>query len=259
MKKLSLTFLFLLSVIASFAYNVEIDGIYYNLNSESKTAEVTHNGKIGVLGIPIGNSYSGAVIIPSSITYNGTTYSVKSIREDAFYGCPSLTSVTIPSSVTSIGNWAFYNCTSLTSVSMWNIVTSIGNFAFKNCTSLTSIRIPNSVTSIEEGAFYNCTSLTSLKIPNSVTIIGLSAFEGCTSLSISVPISYMYNHDAFVGCKSVRFYSLHEAFWILLWAFTILTLSWKYGRCRALTAPLNSKSNICIHRRWHAVRARHLP
>ena len=61
-------------------------------------------------------SKSGNLIIPSTISYNGTTYSVTSIGNDAFSCCSGLTSVTIPNSVTSIGNYAFYKCSGLTSI-----------------------------------------------------------------------------------------------------------------------------------------------
>ena len=63
-----------------------------------------------------GYSYqiSGALVIPSSVSYGGTTYSVTSIGYEAFDDCSGLTSVTIPSSVTSIGVSAFYGCSRLT-------------------------------------------------------------------------------------------------------------------------------------------------
>ncbi len=57
---------------------------------------------------------SGSIEIPSAVTYKGTSYSVTSIGDYAFYKCSSLTSIAIPASVTSIGYSAFYGCSSLT-------------------------------------------------------------------------------------------------------------------------------------------------
>ena len=104
MKKL-IVFLFslILSVVFStsaLAYDVKIDGIYYNLISKGKTAAVTSGEE----------KYSGEVVIPSSITVEGQEYPVTSIGERAFAWCSGLTSVTIPNSVTSIGQDAFYWC-----------------------------------------------------------------------------------------------------------------------------------------------------
>ncbi|MCI7037588.1 MAG: leucine-rich repeat domain-containing protein [Bacteroidales bacterium] len=139
----------ILSVIFSIsasAYDVEVDGIYYNLVSKGNVAEVT-KGDV---------KYSGSINIPSSIKVNEVDYAVTSIGVNTFQGCSGLTSITIPNSVTSIGNAAFYGCSGLISVT-----------------------IPNSVASIGECAFYECRGLTSVTIPNSVTSIGNSAFQGC--------------------------------------------------------------------------------
>ena len=181
--------------ISASAYDVKVDGIYYNIVTKVKTAEVTKDD----------NEYSGDVTIPETITVDNVVYNVTSIGGNAFWGCTGLTSITIPSSVTSIEYGAFYGCAGLTSITIPSSVTSIGAFAFYKCTSLTSITIPKSVTSIEGGAFQDCTGLTSITIPNSVTSIGNDAFRGCTGLtSITIPNSVTsIRNEAFRGCTGL--------------------------------------------------------
>ena len=153
-------------------YAFEVDGIYYGINDDGKTVYVT-SGDI---------EYSGEVAIPSTVTYDSTTYSVTSIGEKAFSGCSGLMSVTIPESVTSIGEDAFAYCIGLMSVTIPESVTEIGYSAFEGCSGLTSVTIPESVTKIGYKAFYGCRGLTSVTIPESVASIGDSAFKGCTGL-----------------------------------------------------------------------------
>ena len=161
------------------AVEVEIDGINYDIISKGKVATVIAKSS---------GTYSGNIVIPASVEYNGTVCSVTSIGESAFYDCSGLTSVTIPNSVASIGEYAFYGCKGLTSVTIGNSVASIGGEAFRGCSGLTSVTIPNSVTSIGEYAFDGCSGLTSVSIGNSVTSIGKRAFSGCSGLT-SVHIS----------------------------------------------------------------------
>ncbi len=185
MKQFKQTILFtlLMSMVGAtaFAYDAKIDGIYYEFSGTEAT--VTY---FSISSDRNKDAYSGNVVIPESVTYNGTTYSVTGIGQYAFRNCSGLTSVTIGNSVTSIGYDAFLNCSSLTSVDIPNSVTSIGSSAFSGCSSLTSVTIGNSVTSIEYDAFRYCSGLTSVTIPNSVTSIGSSAFSGTHLNSITI-------------------------------------------------------------------------
>ena len=198
------------------AYGCKVDGIYYDITPANRTASVTRV------------SYSGGVIIPETIAFDGTTYSVTSIGDGAFANHSGLTSVTIPNSVTSIGNYAFFNCSGLTSVTIPNSVTTIGEFAFaycsgltsvifnaekctkmisafSDCTNLTSLTIGDKVTIIPNFAFPHCSKLTSVTIPNSVTSIGDSAFNGCSGLSsVTIPNSVTSIGDsAFKDCSGL--------------------------------------------------------
>ena len=124
-------------------------------------------------------SYSGsaAVTIPAGVVR---------IKNRAFAGNRTITSVTIPASVTSIDDYAvFEGCTSLTTVTFasGSRLKGIGRNAFAGCTGLTSITIPASVTYIDWDAFNGCTSLTSITIPAGVKSIGRGAFLRCTRLA----------------------------------------------------------------------------
>lgn len=109
----------LVSAEGHIGYDVQIDGIYYKFNSSDLTASVSyefqiieqevHNGGVSQ-STYYKNHYSGDVVIPSEVAYEGNTYTVTSIDDYAFCVSENLTSVTIPNSVTSIGESAFYNC-----------------------------------------------------------------------------------------------------------------------------------------------------
>jgi|GEM_PF-4845547 len=127
--------------------------------------------------------YSGDIVIPSTVGYEGKTYSVTSIGWGAFERCTSLTSVSIPESVTSIGGRAFAYCISLTSVDISQAYLTIQDEAFLACSSLTSISIPEGVTDIGERAFAYCTSVTTIDLPSCIRGIGNDSFDGCISVT----------------------------------------------------------------------------
>jgi uncharacterized protein YjdB len=196
MKKLFVFLLVFLPMLAS-AEKVEIKGICYNVIIKAQKAEVVRRQS---------SSYSGNIVIPKSITYDGVTCKVTTISDNAFSSCDELTSVTIPSSVTDIGKSAFSGCEKLTSVTIPNSVTSMGGSAFYNCSGLTSVTIGSGLTMIENSAFNGCTSLTTVTIANGVSAINNYAFENCVKLtSVKLPNSLLgIGQDVFYNCRSLK-------------------------------------------------------
>ncbi len=173
---------------------LEVNGLYYSIINENSVCLYGHRNGIG-----------GHLEIPSTVSFNGTIYSVTFIKNSAFVDCTDLTSVTIPNTVVYIGDNTFYNCSGLLSVTIGNSVTSIGSSAFNNCSGLTSITLPSSITSIGTSAFSRCSGLTSVTLPNSVTSIGIGTFSGCSGLtSINIPNSVIsIGSSAFSGCSGL--------------------------------------------------------
>lgn len=167
---------------------VEINGINYDLIPKEEVATVIKKST---------GEYSGDIVIPESVEYEGRTCSVTSIGVYAFYNCSGLTSVTIGNSVTSIEYGAFYGCSGLTSVTIPNSVTSLGDQAFEGCYGLTSVTIGSGVETIGSVSFSYCPDLLDVychakNVPNT----GSNAFDG----------SYPENATLHVPSASVELY-----------------------------------------------------
>ena len=114
----------IVTFVSAQAYDFKVEGIYYNKKSATEVSVTYRYSDFDYSSNE--SAYTGGVVIPEKVTYNGTEYSVTSIRHSAFKYCSGLTSVIIPNSVTEIGDNAFYGCCGLTSVKIPNSVTKIG-------------------------------------------------------------------------------------------------------------------------------------
>lgn len=219
------TLIFLMAIMSystAFTHDFEVDGIYYLKNGLEAT--VTHRGSSYT---SYSNEYTGDVIIPATVTYGSTTYTVTSIDNFAFSECSKVTSVTIPNTVISIGYYAFYYCSQLANITIPNSVVSIGQLAFGATKWLsnqpkglvyagmvaykykgtpendTIITIREGTLGIATGLFSGNSKIIGVAIPGSVKCIGNGAFRGGSTLnSISVASNNPY-YDSRNDCDAV--------------------------------------------------------
>lgn len=122
----------------------------------------------------------GCVEIPSNVEYNGRSYTVTSIRCDAFRGS-KIHRVNIPPTIKHIGAMAF--CASkLTAVDIPSSVTDVGHDAFRSCSSLRMVNLSEGLRRIDSQAFSKCGKLKYIMIPSSVRILGEACFSECRNL-----------------------------------------------------------------------------
>ena len=126
------------SVLDNYDY-FEVDGISYYRSGNT----------VKVIKRLYGNTYSGTIIVPSHVTYQGKTYEVTEIDDYAFESNTQLSNVALPGSITRIGNNAFAGCGRLNSLAISGGIQSISSNAFSN-TNISSLYLSSSVTSIND-------------------------------------------------------------------------------------------------------------
>ena len=143
-----------------------IDGVYYVLNNEEKTAEVVKTK---------GFRYQGDIVVPDTVKQDGTAYAVTALGEEAFLQS-TLTSIQLPKqTLRVIGSYAFCENRGLTTVDIPEGVTTIGTAAFA-AYDLTHMHIPASVTKMGRGGVGECPALESITVADGNTHFGV--FDG---------------------------------------------------------------------------------
>ncbi len=168
------------------AQSVLIDGLYYTLNSERKTAEIARQSNADVIG---------DVVINSTITWEGIDYTVVSTADDAFKECKQLTSIVLPSTLHRLGVCSFLNCSALASCLIPDHTIDTIPYEALFGTALSEFHIPEGVVYVEQRSFEKMTKLERVYLPNSVQEVSPYAFNEQYPDPLKEPI---YNDRLFV-------------------------------------------------------------
>lgn len=191
----------------SFAQEVfEVDGIYYKiLNQTQQTVSVDRGTN---------RAYSGNVVIPATIDYNGKTYRVTALGYGTFANCSDLLTLSIGPNVVSLSQAIFTGCSSLTSISVDPANPFLSSAdgvlyaddakilvkypAGKNCPDFV---IPEGVETIWDFAFEYSFGIERVSFPQSLTTIGVYAFQNTPIESVILPEGFLSLGDfAFYEC-----------------------------------------------------------
>lgn len=152
---------FVLSVM-TFAHDFEVNGLYFT-KQKNNTVNISFKGTSYASSMV----YSGDVVVPETVEFEGVTYTVVGVDDGTFNYCTKLTSVTLPKTVTTLGGYIFENDSKLTSVVLGS-PTTIGNQNFSGCSSLNSITLySDAVPTVGAKTFLGVNKSTvTIKIPN---------------------------------------------------------------------------------------------
>ena len=228
-KALLITLLSCITCLIQAGEKVEYSGLWYEVNNDKTAATL--------IATQDDNTYTGDIIIPSAIVYQGIDIPVTALGYGPFKNCSGLKSINIPTSIKSIGKDAFSGCTGLYTVEYYSldhlyditygnenanplsftrmllidgnqvnqiaIDRDVPDYAFCQATWLKGVTFNHNVTSIGVRAFYGCTALSEITFPQALTQIKKLAFRGCKFTSITLPDDCQLGTDVFQDCKQL--------------------------------------------------------
>lgn len=199
MKKSIFVFLLMLLPMLAHADMVEIDGVSYFIVGSEAYVQKKKGG------------YSGDIVVPATINYQGKSYPVTEVLSYAFSG-DNLKSVVLPEGITKIADDVFFAAHDLETVQMPSTITSWGEAVFAGCTKLKTFFLPDFMTEIPRSTFDGCSSLTNIELSDKITSIGEKAFAFCENIkTIKIPASVKtIDESAFWNCNPKEVYCYAE-------------------------------------------------
>ncbi len=193
------------------AYDLEVDGIYYNIDLEGSTASVTTGEK----------QYEGHIIIPEQFEFRNKRFDVIDVNIQRM---PNLRNISLPNSISSL---LLSNCDNILRLDLPQslrilvcnlrnleslcLPDSIKEFTLKGCESLKRVdNIPENLDTIKPYQYYGCKKLKQIHLSNNIKVIGQHAFHGCNDLlGIVIPSNVLFIDDyAFNECYNLEFFNI---------------------------------------------------
>ena len=187
------------------------DTIWYTISNSSALISSPPSGS---------NKYSGDIVIPDTVSYNGRTYNVTGANHLAFALCNGLTAISLPNTLKNMYSNVFQGCTNLVKTNFRGTVKQWCDIVFNengsnpvtfskklyiNDTLITNLHIPGNVSTVPQYAFYNDTALLDVIIDSGVTEIKARAFGNCKKIhdiSLGKTINNVYDY-AFDSCTGL--------------------------------------------------------
>lgn len=177
MKKFLLSLVMMSAMVLQAQTTITVDGFLY---------EVLGNNNVALIGDKgTSSSYSGDVVVPATIEHNGTTYTVTTIGNHAFYSS-KVTSVKLPNTITTIHENSFKYSRELTTVNIpASVKTYIGagsdgtfnQSIFRSCSKLKNVTLEEGLTVLAEFMFHSTLEPgTVINVPGSVKELPNSVF-----------------------------------------------------------------------------------
>ncbi len=178
------------------AANITVDGINYTTKNDGTATIAKYTIIKATADTPADTLfYSGDIVIPEKISYEGTEYTVVGTAANSFLDCKDLTSLQLPATCVTIGRNCFKGCTSLLASPIPITATNIGTGVFNGCTRLEEVTIVPGWSKPVSEEFANCPNLKRFIIAEgeNAVVMKVTAFGANAEARVAInSIEYIY-------------------------------------------------------------------